>query len=86
MALATMYVGGEPCTEDTEVLKKVRDVLLAAKPNWMSMDYGMDEKMADQRRAGLGLLERRDPARAAEEPRRAVRLSEGRLHRSGWTR
>ncbi len=46
LALATMYVGGKPCTEDTEVLKKVRDVLLAAKPKWQSMDYGMTEKMA----------------------------------------
>ncbi len=46
LALATMYVGGEPCTEDTEVLRKVRDLLIAAKPNWMSMDYGMEDKMA----------------------------------------
>jgi spermidine/putrescine transport system substrate-binding protein len=28
------------------VLKKVRDRLLAAKPHWMSMDYGMEDKMA----------------------------------------
>jgi spermidine/putrescine transport system substrate-binding protein len=41
-----MYVGGQPCTEDVEVLKKARDVLLAAKPYWMSMDYGMEDKMA----------------------------------------
>jgi len=46
ISLATMYVGGEPCTEDKEVLKKVRDVLVAAKPNWLSMDYGMTEKMS----------------------------------------
>lgn len=46
LSLALMYVGGEPCTEDTEVLKKARDVLLAAKPKWLSMDYGMTEKMA----------------------------------------
>jgi spermidine/putrescine transport system substrate-binding protein len=43
---AVMYVGGAPCTEDVEVLKKTRDVLLAAKPYWMSMDYGMEDKMA----------------------------------------
>jgi spermidine/putrescine transport system substrate-binding protein len=43
---AVMYVGGTPCTEDVEVLKKTRDVLLAAKPYWMSMDYGMEDKMA----------------------------------------
>jgi spermidine/putrescine transport system substrate-binding protein len=46
LSLAIMYVGGEPCTEDTEVLKKARDALLAAKPKWLSMDYGMTEKMA----------------------------------------
>ena len=44
--LAVMYVGGEPCTEDTAVLKKARDKLVAAKPFWMSMDYGMEDKMA----------------------------------------
>jgi spermidine/putrescine transport system substrate-binding protein len=41
-----MYVGGEPCTEDTEVLKKARDALMAAKPKWMSMDYGTTEKLS----------------------------------------
>ena len=46
MSLALMYVGGEPCTEDTAVLKKARDALMAAKPKWLSMDYGMTEKMA----------------------------------------
>ena len=44
--LAILYVGGEPCTDDREVLRKTRDVLVAAKPNWMSMDYGMTEKLA----------------------------------------
>ncbi|MDW4497951.1 extracellular solute-binding protein [Sulfitobacter sp. D35] len=46
ISLTLMYVGGEPCTEDTEVLKKARDKLLEAKPKWLSMDYGMTEKMA----------------------------------------
>jgi spermidine/putrescine transport system substrate-binding protein len=46
LSLALMYVGGEACTEDTEVLKKARDVLVAAKPSWLSMDYGMTEKLA----------------------------------------
>jgi spermidine/putrescine transport system substrate-binding protein len=46
LALAIMYEGGEPCTEDLAILKKVRDSLVAAKPKWMSMDYGMEEKMA----------------------------------------
>jgi spermidine/putrescine transport system substrate-binding protein len=44
MNLAIAYVGGEPCTGDKEVLKKVRDKLVAAKPHWMSMDYGNQEK------------------------------------------
>jgi spermidine/putrescine transport system substrate-binding protein len=46
LGLAILYEGGEQCTEDTEILKKVRDRLLAAKPSWMSMDYGMEDKMA----------------------------------------
>tara|TARA_R110000787_G_scaffold194183_3_gene305802 strand:- start:397 stop:1419 length:1023 start_codon:yes stop_codon:yes gene_type:complete len=46
MGLAIHYVGGETCTGDKEVLKKVRDLLVAAKPNWLSMDYGMIEKYA----------------------------------------
>jgi spermidine/putrescine transport system substrate-binding protein len=45
--LAIMYAGGEPCTEDTEVLKKARDLLLAAKPNWISMDYGATERLSN---------------------------------------
>lgn len=45
--LAIMYVGGEPCTEDTVVLKKARDVLIAAKPDWLSMDYGATEKLSN---------------------------------------
>jgi spermidine/putrescine transport system substrate-binding protein len=43
MALALMYVGGEPCTEDAATLKEVRDKLLAAKPKWISIDYETDE-------------------------------------------
>jgi len=46
MGLALMYVGGEPCTEDKAMLKKARDALVAAKPKWISMDYGMVEKLA----------------------------------------
>ena len=46
MALALMYVGSEPCTTDKEALKKARDLLVAAKPKWQSMDYGMTEKMS----------------------------------------
>jgi spermidine/putrescine transport system substrate-binding protein len=41
-----MYLGGEPCTTDKEILRKVRDKLVAAKKNWLSMDYGMIDKIA----------------------------------------
>lgn len=47
VSLATMYVGGTPCSEDPEVMKKARDVLLAAKPNWISMDYGATERLSN---------------------------------------
>jgi spermidine/putrescine transport system substrate-binding protein len=47
ISLATFYYGGEPCSEDLEVLKKVRDGLVAAKPHWISMDYGATEKMSN---------------------------------------
>ena len=43
VAGAIMYVGGQPCTDDKAVLKKVRDVLLAAKPKWSSMNYASPE-------------------------------------------
>ena len=46
MALAIMYMGGEPCTGDKEILKKVRDKLVEAKPKWLSMDYGSVEKIS----------------------------------------
>ncbi len=45
--LAVMWVGGEPCSEDTEVLKKARDALLAAKPDWIAIDYGATEKLSN---------------------------------------
>lgn len=47
VALATMYAGGEFCTEDLEVLNRVRDLLVAAKPDWISMDYGATEKLSN---------------------------------------
>jgi spermidine/putrescine transport system substrate-binding protein len=46
MGLTLMYVGGVPCDEDKEMLKKARDALIAAKPKWISMDYGNVEKFA----------------------------------------
>ncbi len=47
VAMATMYAGGEPCSEDPEVLKKARDLLIAAKPNWLAMDYGATENLSN---------------------------------------
>ena len=46
MGMAIHYVGGKTCTGDKDVLKKVRDVLVNAKKNWLSMDYGNIEKYA----------------------------------------
>ena len=40
------YVGGDVCTGDKTVLRKVRDKLVEAKPKWKSMDYGVIEKFA----------------------------------------
>jgi spermidine/putrescine transport system substrate-binding protein len=48
MHLAIRYVGGEPCTGDKEVLKKVRDKLVAAKADWISMDYTNPERYAKE--------------------------------------
>ncbi|MGQ0486141.1 MAG: extracellular solute-binding protein [Hyphomicrobiales bacterium] len=46
MSLAIMYMGGEPCSGDKELLKKVRDKLVEAKTKWLSMDYGSVEKIS----------------------------------------
>jgi spermidine/putrescine transport system substrate-binding protein len=48
MHLAIKYVGGEMCTGDKDILKKVRDKLMAAKANWISMDYSNPEKYAKE--------------------------------------
>lgn len=47
ISMATMYVGGEVCSEDPEILRQVRDVLMAAKPKWVAMDYGTVERMGN---------------------------------------
>jgi spermidine/putrescine transport system substrate-binding protein len=47
VGLAIRYYGGDYCSEDLEVLKKARDGLMAAKPNWIAMDYGATEKMTN---------------------------------------
>jgi len=46
MSTAIYYMGGEQCTMDKDVLKKVRDKLIEAKPHWIGMDYGNIEKYA----------------------------------------
>lgn len=46
MAMALMAEGAEPCTEDLDVLRRVRDRLVAAREHWVAMDYGVHEKMA----------------------------------------
>ena len=53
-------MGGKPCTDDKEVLKKVRDKLVEAKPKWMAMDYGNIEKIRQGRHVGRRQLERLD--------------------------
>jgi spermidine/putrescine transport system substrate-binding protein len=47
MAMAIFYAGGEACTEDKDILRKVRDTLVAAKPKWLSMDYGTTDKLSN---------------------------------------
>jgi spermidine/putrescine transport system substrate-binding protein len=42
---AVAYHGGKFCVGDKELLKKVRDTRVAAKANWMSMEYGTIEPM-----------------------------------------
>lgn len=43
MFLAVHYVGGTQCSTDKEVLTRVRDLLIGAKPDWLAMDYGTTE-------------------------------------------
>lgn len=42
---AVLYNGGTKCTGDMEILKKVRDTLVNAKPNWIAMEYNTIDKM-----------------------------------------
>lgn len=48
MSMAIWHQGGEWCTDDRELLRKVRDLLAAAKPKWIAMDYGVVEKFASR--------------------------------------
>ncbi|MFT5502975.1 MAG: spermidine/putrescine transport system substrate-binding protein [Gammaproteobacteria bacterium] len=46
ISTTVLYLGGEVCTGDKKMLRKVRDKLVEAKPKWKSMDYGVIEKFA----------------------------------------
>jgi len=48
MHTAIYYHGGEACTGDKELLKKVRDTLVSAKEKWLSLDYGIIDKFANR--------------------------------------
>ena len=48
MSMAIWYHGGEVCSDDKAMLKKVNDTLLAAKPKWKSMAYGNLSKFASE--------------------------------------
>ena len=48
MYSAIRYLGGKWCTDDKDLLKKVHDKLLEAKPKWIAMDYGTIEKFASR--------------------------------------
>ncbi|MCA0432222.1 MAG: extracellular solute-binding protein [Proteobacteria bacterium] len=48
MYSAIKYLGGEWCTTDKDMLRKVRDKLVEAKPKWIAMDYGVIEKFASR--------------------------------------
>ncbi|EHK55810.1 family 1 extracellular solute-binding protein [Mesorhizobium alhagi CCNWXJ12-2] len=39
------YFGGDWCTEDKEMLRKVRDKLVEAKTKWLAMDYSVTDKL-----------------------------------------
>lgn len=42
---ALLYLGAEPCTADREVLERLRELLLAARRQWLSIDYGLSARM-----------------------------------------
>jgi len=55
MAIAIYYAGGEACTADLDVMRKVRDTLMAAKPHWKALDYGTVENfVSGDFSAGIG--------------------------------
>ena len=44
LSLAVSYEGGEVCTDDKDILRKVRDRLAAARDKWIALDYPNIEK------------------------------------------
>lgn len=47
LPMVSVAMGGEQCTSDPVILKKVRDALVAAKPHWRSMEYGALESFVN---------------------------------------
>ena len=45
MGMVLYYIGSEPCTDDKAMLKKARDVLMAAHPKWLGMQFGNIEQL-----------------------------------------
>lgn len=48
MSMAIHYMGGEWCSDDRDLLMKVRDKLVEAKPKWIALDYGVVEKFTSR--------------------------------------
>lgn len=48
MNMAIYYYGGEQCTNDLDILKKVRDGLVEAKKGWIGIDYPAIEKFINE--------------------------------------
>ncbi len=55
MTMAIYYAGSDDsCTDDMEILRQVRDMLMAAKPHWLALDYGtVDSYAAGDLDAGM---------------------------------
>ncbi len=54
MHLAVRHAGGEPCSNDPDILRSARDTLMAARDHWIAMDYGtVDAYAAGDIAAGM---------------------------------
>ena len=55
MSLSIYHVGGtDRCTDDMDILRQVRDMLMEAKPHWLALDYGtVDSYAAGDLDAGI---------------------------------